>query len=218
MGAGNNHVFKKQGNTEEIIKTILNSKTRTKILRSLTREPMRLSDISNSVGCERQNTLPELKKLRELHLVVKDDKIKTYALTVYGEIIKDRISDFIMGLDNLDGYALILNQFNDLPDSFIREFESLINSRKLKNDEINLFNNRDIFNSGEDLKLIMPIFNSNLLNSLSKRTSNGLNTEIILTPAIIRYISQLNGGGIFQTRKSFNKFTEYQDNENGKRS
>lgn len=201
IGTSNKHIFEKYEDVEELIKTINTSKVKTRILISLTKKPMRLSDISDSVGCKQPNTHSELKTLREMRLV--DNENKRYSLSVFGKIVKDKLIDHINHLHNFKEYALLLNQFNDLPDSFINELESLINSQKLKNDEVNLLNNQDIFNSGKDLKLVLPIFNLNLLNLLSERTSNGLNTEIIVPSALINHISKLkNSEEYSETMKS----------------
>ncbi len=187
MEANKNRPFK-SWNAEELMEIIHNSSVRETILLLLTGEPMRICDISKSIGCKPPNIHSDLKKLHEFHIV--QNKDKKYLLTVFGKSIQSRCSEYKKDLNALGGCAPLLNQFEELPEHFADKLVSLITSEKIRKSEINLLNNKEIFNCTEDLKLILPVFNTGLLKLLHKRTQKGLKTEIIVTPAIIRWISQ----------------------------
>jgi len=150
---------------------------------------VRLSELSDFVGCKQSNTSSELKELYEMNLI--DNKNKRYSLTVSGGIIKHKLVDLITFLDGSESFGWLLNNFSDIPDPFIKELESLISSRKIKNDGTNLLSNQDLFNCTGDLKLITPLFNTKLLNLIVNRTLSKLKTEVIVNPAAVRYISSL---------------------------
>jgi len=76
----------------------------------------------------------QLKELYEMNLI--DNKNKRYSLTVSGGIIKHKLVDLITFLDGSESFRWLLNNFSDIPDPFIRELESLINSRKIKMTEL----------------------------------------------------------------------------------
>jgi len=98
------------------------------------RVTVRLSELSDFVGCKQSNTSSELKELYEMNLI--DNKNKRYSLTVSGGIIKHKLVDLITFLDGSESFGWLLNNFSDIPDPFIRELESLINSRKIKTTEL----------------------------------------------------------------------------------
>ena len=178
---------------ESIIRKIYSSGLRTRIFVSLSKEPKRLCDICDLVGCKPQNASTRIKELQDMFLV--ENIEKGYVLTIWGEIIKHKTLEIIKILSTFKKHDdWWLSHLIEIPDEFLYELNALSNSKIIgSNVDILSAHNKHInlIKEARKLKLITPIFYANFVNALFERIEKNLETELIITPEVVKYISTI---------------------------
>ncbi|MFX0052709.1 MAG: ArsR family transcriptional regulator, partial [Candidatus Hermodarchaeota archaeon] len=100
--------------------------TRLKILHLVNEGSQELADIARDLELSKPEISRHLARMRELNLVEKGDKI--HHLTSLGEVILNLTSPITFLINKFDYF---MNHKVDLPFSFVRDIDSLMNSELL---------------------------------------------------------------------------------------
>jgi predicted transcriptional regulator len=115
-----------------LIETISRSEKRKDVLLLLKNGPVRMSTILQKLDVSRNALLPQMKILDEAHLITKNEKEDTYALSKYGKLIVSDLEPLLSTLETLEKQMdYLLNHNIDFipPELFYR-------MRELKNCEL----------------------------------------------------------------------------------
>ncbi|MDY6931372.1 MAG: transcriptional regulator FilR1 domain-containing protein [Halobacteriota archaeon] len=177
-----------------IIKFIIGSDTRIKVLLSLEEEAQDLSCLRDKTDLNSSTLLHAINKLEDNDLVIKGKK--GYSLTQIGKIHLMNLVDLIKTLGTLNLYKEFwLNHYiEDIPETFLREMGDLVESDLVKSTKIDILKPMSvlekIISEAKKVDCIVPIFQHGFLELIEGLLNKGADVKLILTEELFEMIAK----------------------------
>ena len=184
----NSEYFKEYESVSENIKFITNSKIRLKILATLYNKPSAMKDIHLSTSLSYSSISSNISKLEEKKLVYRESNIY---------FLNNDIKLYLMFILDFNKSLLFINEFSSLfmkhnisnfPRDLLNQLYLLEDSELIESSKNDIYRPYDtiknILNKESNLKIVLPFYYHNLINSISSAVENNNSVEIILSKNI----------------------------------
>lgn len=180
----------------DMLDTIILSKQRRAVLRLLSEAPRTLGDIKLSTGTSSPAIIPQIRKLEEVGLVVKEDD--AYRLTEIGRIVTRYMGQFLDTVDLIEqckdfwtGHVL-----EGIPEPFRDRIIELMECKIVESDPSEVFEPHKEFMKNllkaKTIKGVSPIFHPEYPKAFLKLAENGVGISLILNRVVLSRISKEN--------------------------
>jgi predicted transcriptional regulator len=177
---------------KEEIHRILRSRLLTLLLLVLNQGERTRDELKAITGTSSQNLRPGVRLLMEEEFV--EERMHTYALTPYGSVVAESLSDFILSTAVVIRYKLFWNAhaMDWLPDVAVENLGELINGSIISNPRHRAFSTythlMERIGEAERLAIITSVAHPDMMAAMATKALGGMPLDVIITPEMEREI------------------------------
>ena len=172
----------------KLIKLLITSEKRYKIILNLSDNPKSLSELSKIIDIKPSNLLPHLRKLEFEGLV--ESKNGKYVLTESGKLVKELFLGAILGIEIVEKYKDFWNNhdISAIPNNLLKRIYELGNCAVVKNSSEDIYELHEEFIKNVKLSSniygISSVYHPEYPLMFLKLAKTGKNINLILTESV----------------------------------
>jgi len=180
----------------KLIKLLIASEKRYKIILNLSGNPKSLSELSKIINVKPSNLLPHIRKLECEGLI--ESKNGKYLLTESGKLVKELFLGVIFGMNIIEKYKDFWNShdISSIPNSLLRRIYELGECKVVKNSSEDIYELHEEFirNIGLSSKIygISSVYHPEYPLTFLKLAKSGKDINLILTESVFDKVKKKN--------------------------
>ncbi len=205
--------------SRDLLRLVICSDLRKNLLISLNEDKKSLGDLRNELNISSTTAIHALRELEKSNLAFQD-RDKNYALTKIGRILTLKVADFSNAIDVLKTHERfwLEHDLTGIPEHLMEKIGWLKNSNIMQIDSLDIVKTHESFvrfiKPAKWIKGVTPVFSSDYPVVFTKIIEKNINTQVILTDAVLKKSIEALGKENFDTLISNYNFDLLVTNEN----
>jgi predicted transcriptional regulator len=189
-------IVEPQGNERELLRLLICSDLRKKLLLALKDGTPSLADLREATGVSSTAVIHALRELEKEHLTFQDGK-RNYLLTSTGKIVALHVESFVQTANVITqfGKFWLEHDLSDIPEDSLKNIGCLHESQVLTSTATDVFNAFSTFitllDDAKVIRSVAPVFTPDLLDIYAKLAAKSIPIELVVTREVLENVLEL---------------------------